>query len=498
MTRFPPEPSGYLHLGHVKAVMLNEHYARFYKGKLLVRFDDTNPSKESQEFATSIIQDLAKLGIVPDFVSHTSDHFDLIADFARQIIKDGLAYMDDTPVEQMRKERGDCVESKHRNSTPDVNLAQFEKLWQGVEPEWCLRAKIDMKSVNGCLRDPVLFRFNADPHLRTGTKYKAYPTYDFACPIVDSIEGVTHAMRTLEYKDRDAQFEWIQNALRLRPVTIVEFSRLNFQYTLLSKRKLTWFVEQGIVDGWMDPRFPTVQGMLRRGLVVQNLREFMISQGASKRVVDMEWDKFWSNNAKMLDPVTPRYMAVDAAQGVPLKLLSGDGLPTEVEGRSVPFHDKNPDLGAKVMQYASTVLVEADDAASFDDGEEITLMRWGNVILTGKTTDPSGKIVGLEGVLNVAGDFKKTKKKITWVAQTADTVPVQLVEFDFLISKPKLEEDDDFMKFINPNTKAETLCTGEMAMASIKEHDVLQIMRRGYFRSAAPLLVVAGDVVPCH
>jgi glutamyl/glutaminyl-tRNA synthetase len=235
-----------------------------------------------------------------------------------------------------------------RENTIEFNLDQFEKLLQGVETEWCLRAKANMKSVNGCMRDPVLYRYNADPHLRTGTTFKAYPTYDFACPIVDSIEGVTHAMRTLEYKDRDEQYYWMLEALRLRPVKIVEFSRLNFQYTLLSKRKLTWFVNEGVVDGWMDPRFPTVQGMLRRGLVVENLRKFMIAQGASKRVVDMEWDKFWSDNARMLDPITPRYMAITTAGAVPIRFTGGDDVPAGVEARTLALHDKNTELGVKV------------------------------------------------------------------------------------------------------------------------------------------------------
>ena len=342
--------------------------------------------------------------------------------------------------------------------TPAENLAQFEKLWRGEETEWCLRARANMASPNGCMRDPVLFRANSDPHLRTGTKYKAYPTYDFACPIVDSIEGVTHAMRTLEYKDRDEQYEWMLNALRLRHVTIVEFSRLNFQYTLLSKRRLTWFVENGIVDGWMDPRFPTVQGMLRRGLLVENLRDFMISQGASKRVVDMEWDKLWSNNAKMLEPITRRFMAVGKESAVPVKLVGGEGLPAGVEVRSMPFHDKNADLGTKAMQYASTVFIEYDDAQILADGEEFTLMKWGNVIITKIVRNAEGNATAIEATLNLAGDFKKTKNKITWVAQTDDVIPLQLVEFDFLVSKAKLEDEDDWTKFINPNTRADVRC----------------------------------------
>ena len=297
------------------------------------------------------------------------------------MISEGKAYMDDTPVEKMREERGEKIESSRRGCSVAENLARFESMLAGEEAglAWCMRAKIDMASENGTLRDPVMYRANAQPHHRTGTRYKAYPTYDFACPIVDSLEGVTHALRTSEYADRMAQYEWIQGALGLRKVHIHEFSRLNFVYTLLSKRKLTWFVEKGHVEGWSDPRFPTVQGVLRRGVTVPALSEFILSQGSSKRIVDMEWDKFWSINKKHIDPTAKRFTAL--ANPVPLDLVGGEGVPATPELRSVPLHPKNPQVGIKSVWFGPRILLEAEDVATMAEGEEVTLMKWGNAVI---------------------------------------------------------------------------------------------------------------------
>mmetsp|Transcript_40835 Transcript_40835/g.53800 ORF Transcript_40835/g.53800 Transcript_40835/m.53800 type:complete len:865 (+) Transcript_40835:26-2620(+) len=486
VTRFPPEPSGYLHIGHAKAVMLNNYYARHYKGKLIVRFDDTNPSKEKDEFVENIMKDLKDMGVVPDIMTHTSDSFDLIYKMALKMIKEGKAFMDDTPQEQMREERMSMINSSKRDTPPEENLKLFEAMCKG-DPEagkYCLRAKINMQSVNGTMRDPVLYRQNLTPHVKTGTKYKAYPTYDFACPIVDSIEGVTHALRTTEYNDRDEQYAWIQEALGMRPVHIHAFSRLNFVQTVLSKRKLAWFVDTGKVEGWNDPRFPTIQGVIRRGFSIDALRDFILSQGASRRVVNMQWDVFWATNKKYFEPTASRYMAVFKETSVPLLVTNG---PDGVTGKSVPLHPQHPEFGDRVVRLSKNVLLEGDDANQITEGEEIVLMRWGVVKIT--VVEKSGdKVVSLEGEYLPDGNVKKAKKKLTWLADCPDLIPVKLVEFDYLITKETIEEDENFEDFVNENTMAATDGLGDPGLRNIQRNQVIQLERRGFFRCDRPYL----------
>lgn len=281
VVRFPPEASGFLHIGHAKAALLNQYYQQAFQGKLIMRFDDTNPAKENVHFEKVILEDLKMLQIKPDLFTHTSQYFDLMLEYCERLMKEGKAYVDDTEPEQMKKERDERFESKNRSNSVEKNLQMWKEMVAGTAAgqKCCVRAKIDMASPNGCMRDPTIYRCKNEPHPRTGTQYKVYPTYDFACPIVDAIEDVTHTLRTMEYHDRDDQFYWFIEALGLRRPYIWEYSRLNMTNTVLSKRKLTWFVDSGLVDGWDDPRFPTVRGILRRGMTVEGLKEFIIAQG---------------------------------------------------------------------------------------------------------------------------------------------------------------------------------------------------------------------------
>ncbi|CAL1705363.1 unnamed protein product [Somion occarium] len=483
VTRFPPEPSGYLHIGHAKAAMLNQYFAKMYKGKLIIRFDDTNPTKERTEFEETILEDLSLLDVHGDILTHTSDYFDKLYELALQLIKEGKAYADDTEQAQMRDERFKGIASKHRDDGVEDNLKHFAEMKTGSEEgvRWCVRAKMSVDNPNKALRDPVIYRCNLLHHHRTGDKWKVYPTYDFACPVVDSIEGVTHALRTNEYRDRNPQYYWMIEALGLRPVHIWDFSRLNFIYTLLSKRKLHWFVDSGLVRGWDDPRFPTVRGIRRRGLTVEALRQFMLAQGPSQAIVSLEWDTLWTLNKKIIDPIAPRFWAIEKEGIVPVKVNGG---PTTPEVKTLPKHKKNPDVGEKKTVFASQLLIEQEDALSFEDQEEVTLMDWGNAIVRKKNLDDSGKVISIEVDLHLEGDFRKTKKKITWLAAPTPEHPLidaTLLDYDYLITKKKLEENDELKDFVTPETEFREEVYADANIVDLKKGDIIQFERKGYY-----------------
>ena len=484
VTRFPPEPSGYLHIGHAKAAMLNQYFAQIYKGKLIVRFDDTNPSKEKCEFEESIIEDLALLGVKGDILSHTSDFFPEIEKYCEAMLREGTAYADNTPVDQMREERFNGIDSACRYQSPEENLRIWEEMKQGTTLglTYCIRAKMEMQAANKALRDPVMYRCNLTPHHRTGSTYKVYPTYDFACPIVDSLEGVTHALRTNEYHDRNDQYAWFLSTMNLRKVNIWDYSRLNFVYTLLSKRKLTWFVNENLVTGWDDPRFPTVRGIRRRGLTIEALREYILMQGASKNTILLEWDKLWSINKRIIDPLASRYVALNCDHLCCVKISGTDG-PQVPELRPIPRHKKNPQLGDKQMAFSSNLFMEQADVSTLKVGDEFTLMDWGNAIVESIEMADSSIVACVTVKLNLQGDFKKTTLKATWLSPDPMTlVPLSLHDYDYLITKKKLEEEDTLDGCLTPVTEFVTPAIGDANLAKdIKVGDIIQLERKGFF-----------------
>ncbi|KAF5131284.1 putative glutamate--tRNA ligase, cytoplasmic [Metarhizium anisopliae] len=402
VTRFPPEPSGYLHIGHAKAAFLNDYFAHdAFPGSLILRFDDTNPTRENQEFEDSILHDLGLLGIKTQRVTYTSDYFEKLYDLCCQLISDGNAYAEDTDSKIQKDNRRDRLPSKRRDRPASESLAIFKEMREGTEfgKGHCIRARIAFDSSNGSMRDPIIYRFPSwdaengpRPHHRTGWDWNIYPTYDFACPLVDSIEGVTHALRTTKYSDRNEQYYWFLRALKLRPVYLWDFARINFIKTFLSKRKLAKVVESGRVDGWDDPRMPTIRGILRRGLTVAALREFMLKQGPSRNVVSMDWTTLWAMNKKMIEPIAPRHTAV-ASVGCVLATVAGG--PDHPRQDSRPKLLKNHSLGTKDVTFANQSYIEQADAAAFQQGEEITLMSWGNALVRQVTRSDDRTVTGL-------------------------------------------------------------------------------------------------------
>jgi len=289
------------------------------------------------------------MDINPDKISFSSDYFEQMYNYAIKIIKDEKAFSDDSELGKGDEVRKNRLPSKRRELSIEDTLARFEDMKSGSEEgqRWCLRARIAYNSPNGTMRDPVIYRSNHIPHHRTGSKWKIYPTYDFCAPILDSIEGVTLALRTNEYRHRNVQYEWMQQALGLREVKIWDFSRMNFVRTLLSKRKLTQIVAEGKVWGWDDPRMPTIRGILRRGMTVSALRQFMILQDPSQNILNLEWGALWAMNKKEIDPIAPRHTAIDKAQVIECE-VSGIDIRSEVMR---PKHGKNQDLDDKVVIY---------------------------------------------------------------------------------------------------------------------------------------------------
>ncbi|KAL2197716.1 tRNA synthetases class I, catalytic domain-containing protein [Corynascus similis CBS 632.67] len=484
VTRFLPEPSGYLHIGHAKAALLSDYFAhQAYNGKLRLRLDDTNPSKEKQEYQDAIIEDLAMMGIKPDYVSYTSDYFDYLYEMCVRLIKEGHAYADDTDQETMRDERFKGIASKRRDRSVEENLRIFEEMKKGSEEglRHCMRAKLSVDNPNKALRDPVIYRCNVEtPHHRTGTKWKMYPMYDFACPVVDSYEGVTHALRSTEYTDRNPQYQWFLDTLKLRQVYMWDFARMNFIRTFLSKRKLAKLVDTGKVWGWDDPRMPTIRGVRRRGMTIPALRDFIIKQGPSRNVVTMDWTSFWASNKKEIDPVAPRHTAI-LQKDVVKVTLTGAEAPAEPFTADRPKHPKNKEVGTKKVFFGSELLLDQADAKSFKDGEEITLMAWGNAFV--RQIAGGDPIPSLTCELNLQGDVKKTEKKVTWLAaQGQKLVPAELWDFDYLITKDILQEEDNMEDFLNPVTETMDDAWCDEAAAQLKKDDIIQLERRGYYR----------------
>lgn len=497
-TRFPPEPNGYLHIGHAKSICLNYGIARDYKGKFNLRFDDTNPTKEDQEYVDSIIEDVKWLG--GDFenrILYASDYFDQMYEWAVKLIKKGKAYVDDSDPETMRELRGTITEagkeSPNRNRTIEDNLNLFQRMKNGEfkNGEKVLRARIDMSSPNMLLRDPVMYRIIHSEHHRTCNKWCIYPTYDWAHGLEDSIEGITHSICTLEFEVHRPLYDWFLNELEIYHPQQIEFARLNLTYTVMSKRKLLELVEQKYVDGWDDPRMPTISGYRRRGYTPEAIQNFAEIIGVAKRdaMTDVALLEFAIRED--LNKKAQRVMAVLD----PLKIVI-----TNYNGEEDLEAVNNPEdasMGHRKIPFAKEIYIEKSDFMEnppkgfhrLVPGGEVRL-RYAYIIKCDEVIkDEKGEVIQLncsydpETRSGTGTSTKKVKGTIHWVSvKDAVDCEVRLYDRLFTVEDPASEKDKDYKDLINPDSlKIIPDAKLEPFVKSSKPGDRYQFERQGYF-----------------
>lgn len=501
-TRFPPEPNGYLHIGHAKSICLNFGLAEEFGGKCNLRFDDTNPCKEETEYVESIIEDVHWLGFDwEDRLFYASDYFDQLYEWALQLIKAGKAYVCDLSPEELRQYRGTLTEpgkeSPYRNRSVKENLDLFERMRKGEFPDGSrtLRAKIDMASPNLNLRDPVMYRILHAEHHRTGSKWCIYPTYDFAHGQCDSIEGITHSICTLEFEDHRPLYDWFLDQLGIYHPQQIEFDRLNLTYTVLSKRKLLTLVQEGHVSGWDDPRMPTLSGMRRRGYTPEAIRNFCSRVGVSKTNGFIEFSLLEHAVREDLNRRAQRVMAVLR----PLKLVIDNYPEGQVEDLDAVNNPEDPGMGTRKVPFSRVLYIERDDFREIppkqyyrlSPGREVRLRYAYFVTCTGVVKDPvTGEILEIHCTYDPATrggnapDGRKVKSTIHWVsAAHAVSAEVRLYDKLFLRWDPNdVEEGKDFTDYLNPNS-LEIIRDAKLepSLASAKAGDRFQFERLGYF-----------------
>ena len=495
-TRFPPEPNGYLHIGHAKSICLNFGLAQDYQGKCNLRFDDTNPAKEDIEYVESIKQDVNWLGFKWDGeICYSSNYFDALYAYAVELIEKGLAYVDELTPDEIREYRGTLKEpgknSPYRDRSVEENLALFEKMRDGgfEEGKACLRAKIDMASSFIVMRDPVLYRVRFINHHQTGDKWCIYPMYDFTHCISDALEGITHSLCTLEFQDNRRLYDWV-----LENITIdtqphqYEFSRLNLEYTVMSKRKLNQLVTEKLVNGWDDPRMPTISGLRRRGFTPGSIREFCSRIGVTKQDNMIEFSSLEACIREDLNENAPRAMAVLDPVKVVIENFENE------EVLTIANHPNKPEMGSREVPFTREVWIEADDFREEANkkykrlilGKEVRL-RGAYVIQANRIEkDEQGKVTTIyctydpETLGKNPSDGRKVKGVIHWVsAEKGLEADVRL--YDRLFTVPNPAAADDFAGTINPESLVVKKAFVEPSLVNVEAGVGIQFERTGYF-----------------
>ena len=498
-TRFPPEPNGYLHIGHAKAICLDFGLADEFGGKTNLRYDDTNPEKEETEYVDSILEDVRWLGFEPDNVLYASDYFDQLYEWALKLIRDGKAYVDDLSADEVRQHRGSLTEggkeSPFRNRPVEENLDLFERMRKGEFPDGTrtLRAKIDMSSPNVNLRDPIMYRIVHAEHHRTGNKWCIYPTYDWAHGQSDSIENVTHSMCTLEFADHQPLYRWYIEQLGIFPSQQIEFDRLNLTYTLLSKRRLLQLVNDGHVRGWDDPRMPTLSGIRRRGYTPEAIRNFVAAVGVSRTNGTVDLAMLEHFVREDLNKRAQRVMAVLR----PLKVVIDNYPENQVEELEAINNPEDPAAGTRKVPFSKTLYIEQDDFREvpppkyfrLSPGKEVRL-RYGYLITcTGVTKNDRGEVVEVHCTYDPATrggnapDGRKVKSTIHWVsAAHAADAEVRLYETLFAKENPNdFAPGQDFTANLNPHSLEVVIARVEPSLIDAPHAGRYQFERLGYF-----------------
>ncbi len=500
-TRFPPEPNGYLHIGHAKSICLNFGLAEEFGGFCNLRFDDTNPVKEEEEYIRSIQEDVRWLGFDwEDRLFYASDYFDTLYDYALKLIKDGKAYVDDLSADEIREHRGTLTKpgkvSPFRNRSVEENLSLFKRMKAGEfkNGEKVLRAKIDMASPNLNMRDPVMYRILHAAHHRTGKKWCIYPMYDWAHGQSDSIEGITHSLCTLEFEDHRPLYDWFVENLGIHAPQQIEFARLDINYTLLSKRKLLRLVKEGFVSGWDDPRMPTLSGIRRRGYTPESIRDFCERIGVAKSnsVVDISLLEHCLRED--LNKRAPRVMAVLR----PLKVIIDNYPEEQVEELEAENNPEDPSAGTRKLPFSREIYIEQDDFREdpprkffrLAPGQEVRLkhayiIKCEKVIKDSK----SGEVTEIhcsydpETKSGQTNDGRKVKGTLHWVS-TRHAIAAEVRLYDHLFSKPdpnETEAGQDFISNLNPNSLEVVKSFVEPSLKDAKPGERYQFLRNGYF-----------------
>lgn len=497
VTRFPPEPNGYLHIGHAKSICLNFGTAAEYQGSCNLRFDDTNPEKESDEFVQSIQKDVQWLGFQWHELHYASDYFEQLYDYAVALIKDGKAYVDSLTPEQIRAYRGTLTEpgkeSPDRNRSVEENLALFQGMRDGLyaDGQYVLRAKIDMASPNINMRDPTLYRIRRVHHHRTGNDWCLYPMYDYTHCISDAIEGITHSLCTLEFEDHRPLYDWVLDQLNTpcHPQQI-EFARLQLEYTIVSKRKLNQLVTEKHVSGWDDPRMPTIAGLRRAGVTPAAIRDFCERIGVTKKDSWIEMAVLENCIREDLNENAPRAMAVLQ----PLRIVITNYPEDQTEHLELGNHPQRPEFGKRAVPFSRVILIERDDFAENPPPKYKRLVPGGEVRLRGAYVircdevikDNSDQIVELRctydpATLGKNPEGRKVKGVIHWVSEP-HSLPAEMRLYSRLFTVPNPDNEENFLSVLNPDS-LEILsdCRVEASLADAGPESRYQFERTGYF-----------------